>query len=284
MSEPQGSGANTVKASLDKQPHEVAAMFDGVAGRYDLMNDILSAGQVRLWRRAVTRILAPRPGERILDLAAGTGTSTLAFARTGAKAIACDFSLGMLQAGKRKHSPPPEDTGYGAPREGGGDGASPESAGCGVAREGGGSGGLVCTPQENISFIAGDGLRLPFADESFDAVTISFGLRNVADTGRALREMYRVTRPGGRLVVCEFSSITLKPVDVLYRRYLLDGLPRIAAKVARNPDAYVYLAESIQAWPSQRELAEIIEAAGWRAVRWRDLSLGIVAVHVARHP
>lgn len=226
------------RADLDKQPGEVAAMFDAVAGRYDLMNDILSAGQVRLWRRAVTRILGPRPDETVLDLAAGTGTSTLAFARAGAKAVACDFSFGMLTAGKRQHP-----------------------------------GG---------TFTVGDALRLPFKDESFDAVTISFGLRNVADTKAALAEMRRVTRPGGRLVIAEFSSLTVKPADLVYRRYLLDILPKIAKKAARNPEAYVYLAESIQAWPAQPELARIIEDAGWQAVRWRDLSLGIVAVHVGR--
>lgn len=224
------------RADLDKQPREVAAMFDAVAGRYDLMNDILSAGQVRLWRRAVTRILNATRGERILDLAAGTGTSAEAFTGKGAKVVACDFSFGMLQVGKTRHTP--------------------------------------------VAFAAGDALALPFRAESFDATTISFGLRNVADTKDALKEMYRVTRPGGRLVVCEFSSITIKPADTLYRRYLLDVLPKVANRVARSPEAYSYLAESIQAWPSQPELAKTIEAAGWRSVRWRDLTLGIVAVHV----
>jgi demethylmenaquinone methyltransferase / 2-methoxy-6-polyprenyl-1,4-benzoquinol methylase len=209
------------RADLDKQPGEVAAMFDAVAGRYDLMNDILSAGQVRRWRRAVTRILGATSSETVLDLAAGTGTSTQAFARAGARAVACDFSIGMLNAGKRQH---PAGT-----------------------------------------FVAGDALRLPFRDEVFDAVTISFGLRNVADTA-------------------EFSSLTVKPADVVYRRYLLDILPKIAKKAARNPEAYVYLAESIQAWPAQAELARIVSGAGWQSVRWRDLSLGIVAVHVGRRP
>ena len=231
-----------VRADLDKRPGEVAAMFDAVAGRYDLMNDILSAGQVRLWRRAVTRIVAARPGERVLDLAAGTGTSTQALVRTGARAVACDFSLGMLQVGKRR------------------------------------------THRTEVAFTAGDALRLPFRDEAFDAVTISFGLRNVADIGQALTEMQRVTCPGGRLVICEFSRITIRPIDRVYRRYLLDVLPKIATRAARTPEAYTYLAESIQAWPSQPELARLLENAGWRSVRWRDLSLGIVAVHVARRP
>ena len=186
----------------------------------------------------------------MLDLAAGTGTSTLTFTATGADAVACDFSLGMLQAGQLEDRRRP--------------GAGQRASRAGWAR------------------VAGDALRLPFRDEAFDAVTISFGLRNVADTGAALAEMRRVTRPGGRLVVCEFSTITIAPVDMLYRRYLLHVLPAIARRTARNPEAYEYLAESIVDWPAQRELAGLIEAAGWSAVRWRDLSLGVVAVHVAR--
>ena len=135
-----------------------------------------------------------------------------------------------------------------------------------------------------MGLVAGDALRLPFRDEAFDAVTISFGLRNVASPGAALAEMRRVTRPGGRLVVCEFSTITIAPVDMLYRRYLMKALPAIARRVARSPEAYEYLSESIADWPAQPELASRIEEAGWTSVRWRDLSLGVVAVHVARSP
>ena len=220
-------------------------MFDGVAERYDLMNDILSAGQVRLWRRAVARIIGAGPGDRVLDLAAGTGTSALSFTAAGADCVACDFSLGMLRAGHARLA--------------------------GRSQRGG-----------RLAMVAGDALRLPFRDGAFDAVTISFGLRNVASPGAALAEMHRVTRPGGRLVVCEFSTITIAPLDMLYRRYLTDVLPAIARRTARNPEAYTYLAESITDWPAQRELVGLIEAAGWSAVRWRDLSLGVVAVHVAR--
>ncbi|HLM88387.1 MAG TPA: demethylmenaquinone methyltransferase [Streptosporangiaceae bacterium] len=236
------------RADLDKRPGDVAAMFDAIAGRYDLLNDILSAGQVRLWRRAVARVTGAGPGQRVLDLAAGTGTSSLAFTTAGADCVACDFSLGMLRAGR--------------------------------ARLAGGSRGVA--PPGRLSFAAGDALRLPFRDEAFDAVTISFGLRNVADPGQALAEMRRVTRPGGRLVVCEFSTITIAPVDMLYRRYLIKVLPAIARLAARSPEAYEYLVESITGWPSQPELAGLIETAGWSAVRWRDLSLGAVAVHVGR--
>ena len=253
------------RADLDKRPVDVAAMFDAIAGRYDLLNDILSAGQVRLWRRAVARITGARAGERVLDLAAGTGTSSLTFTATGADCVACDFSLGMLRAGRARLAGPGGVRGGGQP-----------------PREQGGSGGDR-SPRGNTSFVAGDALRLPFRDGAFDAVTISFGLRNVADPAAALAEMRRVTRPGGRLVVCEFSTITIAPVDMLYRRYLLNVLPAIARRAARSPEAYEYLAESITDWPAQRELAGIIEAVGWSAVRWRDLSMGVVAVHVARH-
>jgi demethylmenaquinone methyltransferase/2-methoxy-6-polyprenyl-1,4-benzoquinol methylase len=238
------------RADLDKKPAEVAAMFDALASRYDLMNDVLSMGQVRLWRRRVQRILQAGPGERVLDLAAGTGTSSVVFAESGANCVACDFSLGMLQAGQARllRNDP-----------------------------------LGAKTRGKVAFAAGDALHLPFKDAAFDAVTISFGLRNVQHTKDALAEMRRVTRPGGRLVVAEFSQITVAPLDMIYRRYLTGVLPAIARRAARNPEAYEYLAESISDWPAQRELADIIADAGWSAVRWRDLTLGVVAIHVARN-
>ncbi|WP_055588624.1 demethylmenaquinone methyltransferase [Peterkaempfera griseoplana] len=226
-----------IRASLDKQPHEVAAMFDDVAAKYDLTNDVLSLGQTRAWRRAVARAVGARPGERVLDLGAGTGTSSLPFAAVGAQVVPCDFSLGMLSEGKRRH------------------------------------------PQ--LPLTAGDATRLPFADGSFDAVTISFALRNVQDTDAALREMLRVTRPGGRVVICEFSSPTWAPFRTLYTEYLMRALPPVATAVSSNPDAYVYLAESIRAWPDQPELAALLQQAGWSRVAWRNLTGGIVALHRA---
>jgi demethylmenaquinone methyltransferase/2-methoxy-6-polyprenyl-1,4-benzoquinol methylase len=234
------------RADLDKRPGDVAAMFDALAGRYDLMNDLLSAGQVRLWRRVVARAVAARAGERILDLAAGTGTSTMTFAASGADCVACDFSIGMLRAGSTRVRAHP-------------DGPQP-------------------------AFVGGDALRLPFGDELFDAVTISFGLRNVVDTQQALTEMLRVTRPGGRLVICEFSQLSVRPLRLLYERYLARALPAVARRVSRNPAAYDYLAESIVHWPAQAELARLLRTAGWSAVEWHNLTLGIVAVHVARRP
>jgi demethylmenaquinone methyltransferase/2-methoxy-6-polyprenyl-1,4-benzoquinol methylase len=220
-------------------------MFDGLAGRYDLLNDVLSAGQDRYWRRAVARIVAAGPGERVLDLAAGTGTSSVSFTTAGAACIACDFSLGMLQAGKQR-----------AERQ----------------RRGGVPG---------VTFVAGDALALPFADAQFDAVTISFGLRNVADPGQALAEMLRVTRPGGRLVVCEFSHLAAPALDRVYHRALQAGGPAIARVLAQDPGAYADLAETGAAWPDQRALARMIGMAGWTGIAWRNLSLGIVAVHRA---
>ena len=228
------------RAELDKQPGDVRRMFDAVAQRYDLTNDVMSLGQDRRWRRDVIDAVAPRPGERVLDLAAGTGTSSQPFADRGAVVVPCDFSLGMLRVGKA---------------------ARPE-----------------------LPFTAGDGTRLPFADESFDAVTISFGLRNIVDPLAGLREMRRVTRPGGRLVVCEFSRPTWAPFRVLYIEYLMKALPAIARTVSSSPDAYVYLAESIRAWPDQPALAARLQAAGWADVGWRNLTGGVVALHRGAKP
>src|SRR5215469_5141682 len=229
------------RAQLDKKPADVSAMFDNVAERYDLLNDALSLGMDRRWRRVVARAVGAGPGQLVLDLAAGTGTSSRAFTAAGARCVACDFSFGMLSVGARK-------------------------------------------PAAGLRFVAGDALALPFADRAFDVVTISFGLRNVADPDAALAEMFRVTRPGGRLVICEFSHLAARPLDAAYQRYLAAALPLVARAISRNPAAYEYLAESIRHWPLQRELAGRIEAAGWTRVSWRNLSRGIVALHVARRP
>ncbi|GAB3789869.1 demethylmenaquinone methyltransferase [Nocardioides ungokensis] len=225
------------RAELDKQPSDVRRMFDAVARRYDVTNDVLSLGQDRRWRHDVIEAVDPRPGELVLDLAAGTGTSSQPFADRGATVVPCDFSLGMLQVGKQ---------------------AKP-----------------------HLPFTAGDGTRLPFADATFDAVTISFGLRNIVDPLAGLEELRRVTKPGGRLVVCEFSHPTWAPLRTVYIEYLMKALPPIARAVSSAPDAYVYLAESIRAWPDQRGLADLIGRAGWQAPAWRNLSGGIVALHRA---
>ncbi|KRF16666.1 ubiquinone biosynthesis methyltransferase UbiE [Nocardioides sp. Soil797] len=225
------------RAELDKDPHDVRRMFDAVARRYDLTNDVLSMGQDRRWRRDVIRAVDPLPGELVLDLAAGTGTSSQPFADLGATVVPCDFSIGMLRVGKK---------------------AKP-----------------------HLPFTAGDGTRLPFADDTFDAVTISFGLRNIVDPKAGLRELRRVTRPGGRIVVCEFSHPTFGPFRKVYMEYLMKALPTIARAVSSSPDAYVYLAESIRAWPDQQGLAGWLGEAGWAGCEFRNLSGGIVALHRA---
>ena len=228
------------RAQLDKMPHEVAAMFDAVAGRYDLTNDVLSLGQDRRWRVRTVAAVDAQPGELVLDLAAGTGTSSVPFADAGARVVPCDFSLGMLEAGKDR--------------------------------------------RQALPFVAGDALRLPFADGVFDAVTISFGLRNVADTEAALAEMLRVTRPGGRVVVCEFSTPSREPLRTVYSEYLVRALPAVARVVSSDPESYEYLADSIRAWPDQEELGRIMIRAGWRDVAYRNLSGGIVALHRGTRP
>ncbi len=226
------------RAFLDKDPRDVASMFDGVARRYDITNTVLSLGRDRFWRRVTRAALDPGPGERVLDLAAGTAVSTVELAKSGAWCLAADFSVGMLHAGASRDVPK----------------------------------------------VGADATRLPFGDGVFDAVTISFGLRNVVDPVAGLREMARVTKPGGRLAVCEFSAPTVPVLRTAYTEYLMRALPAVARAVSSNPDAYVYLAESIRAWPDQRTLASRIESAGWEGVRWRNLTGGIVALHVARKP
>jgi demethylmenaquinone methyltransferase / 2-methoxy-6-polyprenyl-1,4-benzoquinol methylase len=228
------------RASLDKDPHDVAAMFDGVARRYDLTNDVLSLGQDRAWRRATLTALQAVPGEKVLDLAAGTGTSSEPLADAGVRVVPCDISTGMLAVGKQR--------------------------------------------RPDLPFTAGDATALPFADDSFDAVTISFGLRNVVDTVAALEEMRRVVRPGGRLVICEFSTPSWKPFRAVYDGYLTKALPAVARVVAKQSAAYSYLAESIQDWPDQLGLASLMKQAGWGAVAYRNLTGGIVALHRATNP
>ncbi len=215
-------------------------MFDDVAKRYDLTNDVLSLGQDRAWRTAVVEAVDAQTGERVLDIAAGTATSSEPFAARGVDVVPADFSLGMLREGRRRNPA--------------------------------------------LALTAADAMRLPFADDTFDAVTMSFGLRNVADRHVALAEFRRVTRPGGRLVVCEFSDPVVPGFRTIYKRYLMGALPAVARRISSNPDSYVYLAESIQAWPGQRELASDLATAGWRDVEWTNLSAGIVALHRGINP
>ena len=225
-----------VRANLNKDPDDVSKMFDDVAHRYDFLNDLLSLGRTKAWRRVVTAIISPKSGMKILDIAAGTGSSSKPLVDKGADVIALDFSEGMLAAGRKRH--------------------------------------------KNIKFQQGDALNLPFDENTFDVTTISFGLRNTSDTTAALKEALRVTKKSGRIVVCEFSHPSNKIFRSIYLKYLMRALPVIAKKVSKNPAAYIYLAESIKAWPNQSSLAQIMRQAGWEAVSWQDLTFGIVAVHI----
>jgi demethylmenaquinone methyltransferase/2-methoxy-6-polyprenyl-1,4-benzoquinol methylase len=223
------------RANLSKDPDEVAAMFDGVAKRYDLVNDLLSLGRTKAWRKAATKIIAPKAGMQILDLAAGPGSSSEPLHKAGATVFATDFSEGMLAEGRKS--------------------------------------------RPYLNFSKADALNLPFEANRFDVVTISYGLRNTVDYPKALAEALRVTKPGGRMVVVEFSHPTWRPFRTIYTEYLMKALPAIARKTSSNPDAYVYLAESIRAWPDQKGLAGAMEKAGWSQVSWKNLTGGVVAVH-----
>jgi demethylmenaquinone methyltransferase/2-methoxy-6-polyprenyl-1,4-benzoquinol methylase len=225
-----------VRANLNKDPDDVSKMFDDVANRYDFLNDLLSLGRTKAWRRAVTSIIAPKPGMKILDIAAGTGSSSRPLVVKGAVVTALDFSQGMIEQGHKQN--------------------------------------------KNINFVQGDALKLPFEDNSFEVTTISFGLRNTSNTEIALKEALRVTKDGGRIVVAEFSHPVNPVFKKMYLNYLMKALPVIVKKISKNPDAYIYLAESIRAWPDQAELASIMRDSGFKSVAWQDLTFGIVAVHI----
>ena len=213
-------------------------MFDEVSAGYDRTNTVLSAGNATLWRIATTRAVDPRPGQLILDVAAGTGTSSASLASTGARVVAADFSPGMIAVGRRRQAGNP-----------------------------------------NVEFVQADATQLPFDDDSFDAVTISFGLRNIVDPAQALAEFHRVTKPGGRVVVCEFSRPPASVIRNAYHLYLRYGMPVFARIASSNPIAYSYLMESIRDWPDQKTLAGMIRAAGFERVAYRNLTAGIVALH-----
>jgi demethylmenaquinone methyltransferase / 2-methoxy-6-polyprenyl-1,4-benzoquinol methylase len=225
------------RANLNKDPDEVAAMFDGVAKRYDLVNDLLSLGRTKAWRKATTAIIAPKPGMQILDLAAGPGSSSEPLYKAGATVFATDFSEGMLAQGRKA--------------------------------------------RPYLNFSKADALNLPFEANRFDVVTISYGLRNTVKYEKALAEALRVTKTGGRIVIAEFSHPTNRIFRTIYTKYLMRLLPAIAKKTSSNPDAYIYLAESIRAWPDQAALAKSLEGSGWSNVSWKNLTFGVVAVHSA---
>lgn len=228
------------RADLGKNPHDVSRMFNQVAQKYDLMNLVLTGGLVFPWRKVTTDALQIEPGMKILDIAAGTGSSTAQYARAGADVIGCDFSAGMIAEGKKRH---------------------PE-----------------------LTFVEGDATNLQFPDNTFDAVTISYGIRNTNNPQQALKQMLRVTKPGGKLVVCEFSQPTNKYFFVLYKFFLAHVMPAASKFLSSDAPAYDYLMESILDWPDQVEFSRWLRNAGWENVEYKNLTFGAVAIHRAVKP
>ncbi|WP_116133256.1 bifunctional demethylmenaquinone methyltransferase/2-methoxy-6-polyprenyl-1,4-benzoquinol methylase UbiE [Tropicimonas sp. IMCC34043] len=221
----------------------VEGVFSSVASRYDIMNDVMSVGIHRLWKDAMMDWLAPRNGQRLLDVAGGTGDVAFRFLARApqAKAVVCDMTAGMLEEGRRR--------------------AEAEKLG------------------DRLSWVEGDAMALPFEDNSFDVVTNSFGTRNVTRIEDALTEAYRVLRPGGRLMVLEFSQLPNPALQWAYDRYSFNVIPVMGQVVARDRDSYQYLVESIRKFPDQERFAAMIRDAGFDQVRYRNMSMGVVALH-----
>ncbi len=223
-----------------EKTQRVREVFASVAGRYDLMNDLMSGGVHRLWKDTLIDLLQPRPGQALLDVAGGTGDVAarfLAAARNEARAVICDATPAMLTAGRLRRS------------------AAPIGWACGAAE------------------------ALPFSDRSFDTYTIAFGLRNVTKIAAALTEAHRVLKPLGRFACLEFSQVQLPLLQEAYERYSFKVLPRLGGMVARDADAYRYLVESIRQFPAQDDLAGMVRAAGFERVKVHNLSGGIAAIH-----
>jgi demethylmenaquinone methyltransferase/2-methoxy-6-polyprenyl-1,4-benzoquinol methylase len=219
----------------DERERRIRRVFDAVAPRYDLMNDLMSLGIHRVWKRTFAAMVAPRAGELIVDLAGGTGDIAALLAAPGRTVVVCDPSLAMMQAGRQRHD-------------------------------------------DRIAWLAGVGESLPFRDASVDALTISFGIRNATDVRAALADIRRVLKPGGRFLCLEFSRAAA-PIRPFYDAFSHAVIPRLGAWIARSPESYGYLVESIRRFPDQRTFARMIEDAGFAAVRFRDLSFGIACIH-----
>lgn len=224
--------------SLDKAPNVISEMFDNVAPCYDIVNDLSSLGMVRLWRKALVKAIKPTSGEKILDLAAGTGTSSVAIDKAAqVQVVASDLSAQMIAEGERRHP--------------------------------------------YIEFVQANATDLPFEDNSFDVVTISFGIRNIEDVQKALSEMHRVVKPGGRIIICEFSMPSNPVVKLLYKLYMNTVMKFIANKFSSSPTAYTYLKDSIIGWFTPSQLGAKMMQAGWSEVAYKSLSGGIVVLHRA---
>jgi demethylmenaquinone methyltransferase/2-methoxy-6-polyprenyl-1,4-benzoquinol methylase len=239
---PEWFGYQSVPAG-HKKPL-VRGVFDSVAGRYDLMNDLMSGGIHRLWKREMVDLLAPRAGQHVLDVAGGTGDIAFRLrdrAGQGLRVTICDINQAML----------------------------------GVGRDRAIDRGIL----EGIDWLCGDAEALPVASGSVDGYTIAFGLRNVTEIDAALAEARRVLRPGGRFLCLEFSPLSVPVLSRLYDLYSFEILPRLGQLVAGDADSYRYLAESIRRFPPQQDLAQRMVAAGFERVSWRNMSAGVVALH-----
>ncbi|MFZ1470035.1 MAG: bifunctional demethylmenaquinone methyltransferase/2-methoxy-6-polyprenyl-1,4-benzoquinol methylase UbiE [Paracoccaceae bacterium] len=221
----------------------VHSVFSRVASKYDIMNDLMSGGVHRLWKDAMMDWLAPRSGQRLLDVAGGTGDVAFRFLKRapGASAVVCDMTEPMLIAGRKR--------------------ADAEKM------------------ADRLDWVVGDAMALPFESNSFDVYTISFGIRNVTRIGDALAEAYRVLRPGGRLMVLEFSQIPNDLMQKAYDLYSFNVIPVLGQIVAGDRDSYQYLVESIRKFPDQERFAAMIGDVGFGQVKYRNLSMGIAALH-----
>ena len=227
----------------DEKAGRVRGVFTSVASRYDVMNDVMSVGIHRLWKDAMMDWLAPRPGQKLLDVAGGTGDVSFRFlGRAGhGHATVCDLTESMLVEGRKR--------------------AEAERLG------------------DSLDWVVGDAMALPFPDNSFDVYTISFGIRNVTRPQKALDEAFRVLRPGGRLMVLEFSQIPNEMMQKVYDLYSFNIIPAMGQLIANDRDSYQYLVESIRRFPDQETFRGMVEAAGFEQAKYRNLSMGIACLH-----
>ena len=237
-------GFSRVK-SKDKS-NLVKKIFENVSGRYDLMNDFMSLGIHRVWKKSMLDWLAPRRGQSLIDVAGGTGDIAFNFikrAKTGANATILDLTESMMLEGKKK---------------------------------------IIDLPEESqINWVCGDAMRMPFSDSTFDVYTISFGIRNVTNISKTLSEAYRVLKPGGRLMILEFSSVNNDLISWIYDKYSFNIIPKLGEFVSNDRESYQYLVESIRKFPNQEKFSEMIINEGFRKVKYRDLTFGIAALHSA---
>ena len=237
-------GFSRVK-SKDKS-NLVKKIFENVSGRYDLMNDFMSLGIHRVWKESMLDWLAPRRGQSLIDVAGGTGDIAFNFikrAKSGANATILDLTESMMIEGKKKTIDLPEES--------------------------------------KINWVCGDAMRMPFSDSTFDVYTISFGIRNVTNISKTLSEAYRVLKPGGRLMILEFSSVNNDLISWIYDKYSFNIIPKLGELVSNDRESYQYLVESIRKFPNQEKFSEMIINEGFRKVKYRDLTFGIAALHSA---